>query len=218
MKLFHKKIKIKGLNNEFSSPKNKDNHLYDRSSIEIVGDNNLVQIDGYNHIYKFQLIVNGHNNQIIIDRDLKGILKLVVTGNNCRIHIGKDCLFRGCEMAVFEDNSVLEFGDESMSARDSRLYVSDFHTIYDINTKRPLNQGTHLHIGKHVWIGEGAMVLKNHTIADNTIIAAHSVVAKDLTESYAVYAGNPASLKKSNVNWDYREYDDYLEDLNKKQD
>ena len=218
MKLFHKQIKIKGMNNQLISPKGKNNHLFDRSPIEIVGDNNLVSVDAYNHIYKFHLIVKGYNNQITIDRDLKGILQLVVTGNNCRVHIGKDCLFRGCEIAVFENNSVLEFGDGSMAARDSRLYVSDFHTIYDMDSKRPLNQGTHLRVGKHVWIGEGAMVLKNHTIADNTIIAAHSVVTRDLTESYAVYAGNPASLKKSNVNWDYRQYDEYLEDFEKEID
>lgn len=218
MRLFHKLIQIKGKNNLLISPKGKDNQLYKRSPIEITGDNNLIKIDGYNHIYKFHLIVNGNNNQITVDRDLKGILKLVVTGNNIKVKIGKNCLFRGCEMAVFEDNSILEFGDDSMSARDSRLYVSDFHTIYDMDTKQPINQGTHLKIGNHVWIGEGVMVLKNHTIADNTIIAAHSVVTKDLSQSYAIYAGNPATLKKSNVNWNYSQYDEYLAELQNQND
>ena len=57
------------------------------------------------------------------------------------------------------------------------------------------------------------MILKNHSIADNIIVAAHSVVTKDLTQSNAIYAGNPATLKKTNVNWDYRQYDEYLADL-----
>lgn len=210
MRLFKQLIKIKGSNNQLLSPKVKTNHLYKRSPIEITGNNNLVKIDEDNHIYKFHLIVNGNNNQVIVDHDLKGILKLVVNGDNIKVTIGKGCLFRGCEMAIFENNSVLEFGDDSMSARDSRIYVSDFHTIYDTQTKQPLNQGTHIRIGKHVWIGEGAMVLKNHSIADNIIVAAHSVVTRDLTESFAVYAGNPATLKKSGVNWDYRQYDEYM--------
>ena len=213
MRLLKKLIKIKGADNQLISTKSKTNMLYKRSPIEITGNNNLVNVDEHNQIYKFHLIINGDNNQVTVDRNLSGILKLVINGNNCRVHIGKDCLFRGCEMAVFENNSILEFGDESMSARDSRIYASDFHTIYDIDTKRPLNQGTHIHIGKHVWIGEGAMILKNHSIADNIIIAARSVVTKDLTQSNAIYAGNPATLKKTNVNWDYCQYDEYLADF-----
>ena len=213
MRLLKKLIKIKGIDNQLVSAKSKTNMLYKRSPIEIKGNNNLVNIDEHNQIYKFHLIINGDNNQVTVDRNLKGILKLVITGNNCRVHIGKDCLFRGCEIAVFENNSILEFGDDSMAARDSRIYASDFHTIYDIDTKRPLNQGTHIHIGKHVWVGEGVMILKNHSIADNIIVAAHSVVTKDLTQSNAIYAGNPATLKKTNVNWDYRQYDEYLADL-----
>ena len=213
MRLFKKLIKFKGNGNKLISAKSKDNQLYKRSPIEITGNNNLISVHEYNHIYKLHLIVNGDNNKITIGRDLKGILKIVVNGSNNTINIGDDCLFRGCEMAVFENNSVLTFGNDSMAARDSRIYVSDFHTIYDVDTKQPLNQGTHVTIGDHVWIGEGAMVLKNHLIADNIIVAAHSVVTRDLTTSNAVYAGNPATLKKSGVNWDYRQFDAYLADI-----
>ena len=215
MSLFRKLIKIHGNNNQIISPREKVNRLYRRSPIEINGNNNIINVDSNNNIYKFHIIITGNNNTVTVDRNLQGVLKLVISGNNCNVHIGKDCLFRGCEMAVFENNSVLEFGDGSMAARDSRIYASDFHTIYDINTKQPINQGTHIRIGKHVWIGEGVLILKNHTIADNNIIAAHSVVTKDLLESNAIYAGNPASLKKSQVNWDYRQYDEYVNDLNK---
>lgn len=218
MRLFHKLIKIKGINNEFVSPKAKSNPLYKRSPIDICGDNNLITIDNHNRIYKLHLIVHGNNNQITIDDSINGILKLIVTGNNCRIHIGKGCTFRGCEIGVFENNSILEIGDDCLVARDTRIYVSDFHTIYDCESKRPLNQGKHIHIGHHVWLGEGVMLLKNHTIADNIIVAARSVVTKDLLTSNAVYAGNPALLKKTNVNWDCREYDDYLEDFEKESD
>ena len=212
MRLFKKLIKIKGNGNQLISPQTKTNGLYKRSPIEIKGDNNVVKVDDYNHIYKLHLIISGNNNEINIGRDLKGILKIVINGNNIKVNIGNDCLFRGCDMAIFEHNSVLNFGNDSMAARDSRLYVSDFHTIYDVATKKPLNQGTHLNIGDHVWLGEGVIVLKNHTIADNVVVAAHSVVSRNLTESNAVYAGNPATLKKSGVNWDYRQYDEYAAD------
>jgi len=213
MGIFKKLIKINGYDNQIISKKTKTNSLYKRSPIEINGDNNVIRVHEYNHIYKLNIIVKGNNNEINIDRDLKGILKIVVSGSNIKVNIGKDCLFRGCEIAIFENNSVLNFGNDSMAARDSRIYVSDFHTIYDIHTKKPINQGTHINIGNHVWIGEGAMVLKNHSIADNTIVAARSVVTRDLPQQYAIYAGNPASLKKTDVNWDYSCYDEYLGNL-----
>ncbi|GAX62983.1 acetyltransferase [Candidatus Scalindua japonica] len=54
-------------------------------------------------------------------------------------------------------------------------------------------------IGNNVWIGNGSMVLKGVTIGDNSIIAAHSVVTKDVMEN-CVYAGNPAVLKKKDIN------------------
>lgn len=211
MRLFKKKlICLNGENNRLISPKTKNNRLYKRSPITVNGDNNIIKIGENNQICKLEIIIKGHNNRITIGDNLQGFLKLVIDACDTEVNIGKDCLFRGCEAALFESGSVLNFGDGSMSARDSRLYVSDFHTIYDTNTGKALNKGTHLNIGKHVWIGEGAMVLKNHTIADNTIIAAHSVVTRDLTESNAVYAGNPATLKKSGVNWNYDHYDEYV--------
>ena len=213
MRVFKKLIKIKGNNNQIISPKCKTNKLYKRSPIEIFGYDNVIKINEDNQIYKLHLIIRGSNNQINIDRNLQGILKIIISGSNIKVNIGKDCLFRGCEMAIFENNSVLNFGNDSMAARDSRIYVSDFHTIYDITTNKPLNKGTHVNIGNHVWIGEGAMVLKNHSIADNTIVAARSVVTRDLEQSFAVYAGNPASLKKTNVNWNYSTYDEYVSRL-----
>ena len=170
MKLFHKLIKIKGNNNQIISPKSKSNQLYKRSPIDICGDDNLINIDECNSIYKFHLIIHGSGNVINIGRNVGGILKLVVTGNNCQIQIGQNCTFRGCEMTAFENNSNLVIGNDCIIARDTRIYASDFHTIYDCATKQPLNRGTHVRIGNHVWLGEAAMILKNNTIADNVII------------------------------------------------
>ena len=82
MRLFKKLIKIQGIENQIISPKCKTNMLYKRSPIEIIGNNNLVKIDEHNQIYKCHLIVNGDNNQIIIDRNVSGILKIILNGSN----------------------------------------------------------------------------------------------------------------------------------------
>lgn len=203
------KIKIKGKNNQLISPKIPENQFNERCQLKIIGDNNLVKIGGKNELYKMEIVIEGHNNKITLGEGCWGIGRIIVSASDTEINIGNRCGFRGCDIALFENGSRLEFGDEAMAARDSRIYVSDFHSIIDYETKEALNKGTHITIGKHVWIGERAFVLKNNTIADDVIVAAGSVVTKDLTESHAAYAGNPATLKKKNVSWDYRKYDEY---------
>lgn len=46
-------------------------------------------------------------------------------------------------------------------------------------------------IGDDVWIGYGAIILSGVKISSGTVIAAGSLVTHD-TESYCIYAGNPA--------------------------
>ena len=209
MRLFKKQIKIKGTGNTILSEPGKENSFNVRSPVKIIGNNNLISVAKKNNLYKMEIIIEGHNNKITLGEDCWGIGRIVVSASDTEIKIGDRCGFRGCDIALFENGSRLEFGDEAMAARDSRIYVSDFHSIINYETKEALNKGTHIVIGKHVWIGERAFILKNNTIADDVIIAAGSVVTKDLTESHAAYAGNPATIKKSNVSWDYRKYDEY---------
>jgi acetyltransferase-like isoleucine patch superfamily enzyme len=50
-------------------------------------------------------------------------------------------------------------------------------------------------IGSDVWIGRNVKVLTGVRIGNGAIVGAHSVVTKDVP-SYAVVAGNPATVKK----------------------
>ena len=50
-------------------------------------------------------------------------------------------------------------------------------------------------IGNDVWIGTEAVIMSGVTIGDGAVIGARAVVAKDI-EPYAIYAGNPARLKR----------------------
>lgn len=51
-------------------------------------------------------------------------------------------------------------------------------------------------------MGEKASVLKNSVIPDHCIVGDNAVVSGELKESYAAYAGNPARLVKTGINWD----------------
>ena len=210
MKLFKRLIKIKGKNNQIISPKIKGNHFYDRSPVKIIGDNNVINVHPDNRFYKLELIISGSNNRISIDECCWGSLKIIINTDNCEVRIGKNGVFRGLECGLWEEGSRLIIGDEVMSARDSRMYVSDFHVIVDRETMKPINQGKHITIGNHVWIGERAMILKNNRIADDVIVAAGSIVTRDLDESHAIYAGNPAKAVKHNTTWFEEKYDSYL--------
>ena len=74
----------------------------------------------------------------------------------------------------------------------------------------PVNQCKHITIGNLLWIGERAMIFKNNRIADDVIVAAGSIVTRDLDESHAIYAGNPAKAVKHNMTWFEEKYDSYL--------
>lgn len=50
-------------------------------------------------------------------------------------------------------------------------------------------------VGNDVWFGTGAMIMPGVTIGDGAIIAAGAVVTRDVP-SYAVVAGNPATIVK----------------------
>lgn len=210
MKLFKKLIKIKGNNNQIISPKIKGNQFYERSPVKIIGDNNVIDIHPNNRFYKLELIISGSNNRISIGEGCWGSLKIIINTDNAEVRIGKNGVFRGLECGLWEEGSSLIIGDEVMAARDSRMYVSDFHVIVDRKTMKPVNQGRNITIGNHVWIGERAMILKNNRIVDDVIVAAGSIVTKNLEESHTIYAGNPAKAVKHGMTWFEEKYDSYL--------
>ena len=139
MKLFKKLIKIKGKNNQLLSPKIKGNGFYDRSPVKITGNQNIINIHPNNKFYKLELIISGNNNHISIDEGCWGSLKIIINTDNASVKIGKNCVFRGVDAGLWETGSSLSIGDEVMIARDSRLYVSDFHSIVNINFMVAIN-------------------------------------------------------------------------------
>jgi len=80
------------------------------------------------------------------------------------------------------------------------IWTSDTHAI--INGRQLLNRGFEVNIGKHVWIGMGAIILKNTKIPDNSIVGANSVVSGRFDTPGSIFAGNPAKVIKTRVNWD----------------
>ena len=104
-------------------------------------------------------------------------------------------------MLQAESNLHVNIGDDCMFATDVCLRTTDAHAIYDVDTKEVQNPGKSINIGNHVWLGLGVTVLKGVNIADNCVIGTRSTVTKDCATPNSIYAGLPAKMIKTGINW-----------------
>ena len=97
--------------------------------------------------------------------------KCTISGNDCKISIGKNC---------------------DISSQVS--FVAGSHKI-DIDGPRIAGEGfsSDIYVGNRVWIGYGAIILGGVTIGDNVIIGAGSLINKDIPAN-SIYGGVPARL------------------------
>jgi len=215
MRIFPKKrIKI-NKTNIFNCNSKGHNELLKYGIIKISGQNNNICIGVPNYLKTGQILISGNNNTVIIPPNCYGGLKLEIKADNCTFTVGEKTGFMGTEVAMQENNSKIIVGSDCIIAKETRIYCSDFHAIIDLDKNLPFNQGKEIVIGNHVWLGEGVKILKNTHITDNVIIGTNSLVTKDLNTSNALYAGTPATLKKTNVNWMSDPFDLALKKLKK---
>ena len=208
MRLFKKKrFVIKGEDNVFVSPKDSRNELLKYGALKINGNKNNVQIAAPNFLKFTDIHITGDNNTVILPANCYGKLHLDIRASNTIVQVGDKTGFMGTDIILEENNSKVIIGDDCMFAKDTKLYCSDFHSVIDSQTHKPLNQGKEIIIGNHVWLGEAVKILKNCHICNNIILAIGSIVTKDLTTEHAMFAGNPAVCKKTNIDWVHENYD-----------
>ncbi len=181
--------KISGLDVKFIGKNSKviiyGNPLPKFKNVKIICENNSkIQIKSSKHlIQNTNFYLYGKNSEILIDENFSmngGNMLLNDDAINKKIVIGKDCMF----------------------GWDIHIRTSDGHTVYDIETKKRINIPQDIIIGNHVWIAAKSFILKNTTLLDNTIVGACSLVNKKFDEENILIAGNPAKIKKREVNWD----------------
>ncbi len=156
-----------------------------------------------------------NNSDVIIKSSHDKVKKLNIhMASNQKCEIGKEFFTYGCEIVFStEDNLCVKIGDDCVFARNILIRPSDGHSIFDMDTKILKNPGKSIEIGNHVWIAGNTAILKGIHIQDNCVIGHGSVVTKSSTEPNSIYAGNPARLVKSKINWSVLAPDKYLESM-----
>lgn len=103
------------------------------------------------------------------------------------VYIGPQCNIGKCSIGR---NTLLGSGVHILSGNRQ-------HDFSD--TSRPIKeQGGRfekINIGDDCWLGNGALVMAS--LDDHTIVAAGSVMARNTSESWLIYAGNPARALKT---------------------
>ncbi len=165
------------------------------------GDNNTVEI------YKEKFCKNRHiklkflssGNNVKVGKYLTGKWEIFSFEGNSKCEIGNN---NQCNsIFIFLASNHLVIGNDCMISNNVRFWA-DSHSVLDNSTMRAINEPKKpTVIGNHVWLGERVTILKNAIIPDNCIVGIASVVTKAFNEQNCLIAGNPAQIKKHNINW-----------------
>lgn len=152
-----------------------------------------------------QIYVKGDGNRIVVGDGFcfSGEIRIDILANNASIVIGENSAMNKSHIFMFEDNSTIEIGSDTIISCDTNIWETDAHAIFDENDCL-INEGKSVKIGDHVWIGMGVKVGKNTQIPDGCIVGWGSVVTKRFTEPNCIIAGVPARVVKTKCRWDIR--------------
>lgn len=102
------------------------------------------------------------------------------------------------EMTIVCYNNIT-IGDDVLTSWNTLIMDTDFHQTVNLESEEISECDAPIYIGEKVWIGTRAVILKGSSIPNGCIIGANSLINKKFMKENSLIAGNPASIKKSNV-------------------
>lgn len=179
-----------------------------------IKDTTASQINSIFHISEKAKEICISDNNLFIDAR-------IVVKDGATLKIGKNCIIRG--LLLVEENSSLFIGDsltcnnedlqirssegKSVSIGNNCLFAnpyisnSDYHAIYDAETKKRLNHAKNIIIQSKVWLALNTVILKGSVIPWGCVVAAGSTVRKSHSSIQSVLAGSPAIEVRTGIIW-----------------
>lgn len=199
------------------------NHLHINTLLNIfIRDNKLISIKIINLIirggvkigrncklYNCRFSIKGNNNKLIIKDNccLRG-LRIMLEGNNNTVIIGSGTIVNASKIQPTIINAVegfsIKIGNGCLLSNNIEIHTTDYHSIIikdDVGNVNRINKPKDIIIEDNVWIGLRTIVLKGSHIKANSVVAAGSIVTSKFINSNVVIAGNPAIIKRENINW-----------------
>lgn len=170
----------------------------DSNSSLRIGDNVSFGGDTLLTLYKTSVMRFGDNSEVLGGRISTMRSAHISVGD--RSSIGRDCLI------LAHVYTSIAIGCDCCISNDFHVRMNDGHTIFDIETGKPLNvsiernKSMKMVISDHVWIGTRVVMIGGVTIGKGSIIGACSLVKGNIPNN-CVAAGVPAKVKRKNIAW-----------------
>ncbi|TGE02467.1 acyltransferase [Methylobacterium nonmethylotrophicum] len=166
------------------------------------GDNNYVNIQEWVNSYEFMMDI-GHNCSIFVGKNAQLARLNIYAKHDSTINIGENTGFTNKAVLHAAESFDISIGRNCIIADGFFATVSDLHSIIDINTNTRLNYGKDITIEDRVWIAESVRLLKGSHIGAGSIVGIGSIVTGAIPQN-CLATGVPASVRKTQVTWDYR--------------
>lgn len=169
--------------------------------------NSTIQIGNFPDIHNDGAYIEINSTSQFISNKI-----LAAYGKNQKLYIGSGTTMRFARI-VMSESSDIYIGNDCMFANDVTIHGADGHTIFDINTGKIYNATLHqVRINNHCWLCSSCLILKGAVIPKNSIVAARSTVTKSFDgEENILIAGNPAVIKKREINWSIKAPSYYID-------
>lgn len=135
----------------------------------------------------------------LIIKDLCEIRGRIIIGENCAVEIGYGLV---CNDAIFvqaSEKGKITIKDDCLFA-NAKIYNSDQHSIFSIDSGERINNAADVVIGNRVWLARDTLLLKGAQIGDGSILGAKSVFFGSDSGSNLL-VGSPAKEVKKNIAW-----------------
>ena len=187
------------------------------------GDNKLDIAQDFMDESDGTITINGDGSHVLIGEGANSFERMSLTcGPSSTVHIGHGVRLASVQMYVCPHAKLL-IGPHSSFANEGQIFVheakpvtighacliaegvnfwvSDAHSIIDIETGRRCNHARPIHVGHRVWLGRNVSVFKGANIGDEAIIGAHSIVTGEIPAN-TLAIGSPARVVREGVTWD----------------